>query len=59
MLSARDLRIPPAKDTKQLTSWNSLAIRGLAEAGFYLNRPDWLEAAKERRGLDLGGHALR
>ena len=46
MLSARDLRIPPAKDTKQLTSWNSLAIRGLAEAGFYLNRPDWLEAAK-------------
>ena len=47
MLSARYRRIPPDKDTKQLTSWNSLVIRGLSEAGFYLNRPQWFEAAKK------------
>ncbi len=47
LLVARHERHPPAKDKKQLTSWNSLAIRGLAEAGFYFNQPQWFEIAKK------------
>ena len=39
-------RIPPALDKKQLTSWNSLMMRGLAEAGFVLDRPDLFAAAR-------------
>lgn len=39
-------RIPPGLDKKQLTSWNSLLIRGLAEAGFALDRPDLFAAAR-------------
>ena len=46
MLAARNERIPPSKDSKQLTSWNSLLIKGLAEAGFYLGKRSWLEAAR-------------
>ena len=46
LLATRAKRIPPGKDTKQLTAWNSLLIRGLSTAGFYLGRRDWLEAAR-------------
>jgi uncharacterized protein YyaL (SSP411 family) len=41
----RDTRVPPARDEKQLTSWNALAIRGLAIAGRALERPDLVDAA--------------
>ena len=41
----RSGRIPPGLDKKQLTAWNSLLIRGLAEAGFALGRPDFFQAA--------------
>ena len=34
LLSARNLRPQPARDTKVLTSWNSLTIKGLAECGW-------------------------
>lgn len=39
-------RQPPGKDSKLLTAWNSLLVRSMAEAGFYLNRPDWLQRAR-------------
>ncbi len=39
-------RVWPGLDQKQLTSWNSLLIRGLAEAGFALDRKDLFDAAK-------------
>ena len=35
-------RVPPGKDTKISTAWNSMLIRALADAGFYFNRPEWL-----------------
>jgi uncharacterized protein YyaL (SSP411 family) len=45
LLAARDKRIAPQRDEKQLTSWNALAIRGLAIAGRSLDRPELIDAA--------------
>lgn len=42
----RAKRVWPGLDKKQLTSWNSLLIRGLAEAGFALDRKDLFDTAK-------------
>ncbi len=46
LLAARAQRVAPGRDDKQLTSWNALAIRGLAIAGRALERDD-LSAAAE------------
>ncbi len=46
LLKQRLTRVPPAKDTKQLVAWNSLVIRGMAEAAFAFGRKEWLEYAK-------------
>jgi hypothetical protein len=45
LLAARSARIWPGRDEKQLTSWNALAIRGLAIAGRALGRTDLTAAA--------------
>lgn len=45
LLQERATRIPPARDEKQLASWNALAIRGLAIAGQSLGRSDLIDAA--------------
>jgi uncharacterized protein YyaL (SSP411 family) len=45
LLEQRAHRVPPARDEKQLTAWNALAIRGLAIAGRALERPDLVDAA--------------
>jgi uncharacterized protein YyaL (SSP411 family) len=45
LLQAREKRVPPGRDEKQLTSWNALAIRGLAIAGLALDRSDLIESA--------------
>ncbi len=45
LLERRQGRVPPGRDEKQLTSWNALAIRGLAIAGRALERPDLVDAA--------------
>ncbi|MCB1844015.1 MAG: thioredoxin domain-containing protein, partial [Halioglobus sp.] len=47
LLAHRQQRTPPARDDKQLSSWNALAIRGLAIAGRALQRPDLIAAAQE------------
>ncbi|KGN36818.1 thioredoxin domain-containing protein [Knoellia subterranea] len=46
LLTARDARPQPARDDKVVTSWNGLAIAGLADAGVLLERPDFIEAAR-------------
>ena len=45
LFAARASRVAPARDDKQLTSWNALAIRGLAIAGRSLQRDDLIDAA--------------
>jgi len=47
LLTVREKRIPPGRDEKQLTSWNALAIRGLAIAGQALERDDLIESARK------------
>ncbi|SEP13368.1 thioredoxin domain-containing protein [Aquisalimonas asiatica] len=43
----RSRRVWPMRDEKILTSWNALAIRGLARAGRLLERPDFIDAAEQ------------
>lgn len=47
LLKVRESRVRPGKDSKILVSWNALVIRGLVDAGFYFNRPEWVELAKK------------
>ncbi len=46
LLEIRSARPQPLRDDKVLASWNGLALAALAEAGFRLERRDWLDAAK-------------
>ncbi|PJJ62118.1 thioredoxin domain-containing protein [Compostimonas suwonensis] len=46
----RAQQTPPALDEKILTGWNGLAIEALAAAGFALDEPQWIVAA--RRAAD-------
>ncbi len=46
LFSAREKRVRPGRDDKILTSWNALAIKGLAHAGRVFNRPDWIALAQ-------------
>ncbi|MGH8228341.1 MAG: thioredoxin domain-containing protein [Steroidobacteraceae bacterium] len=49
LLAIRARRVPPARDDKILTSWNALAIRGMARAAASLGREDF--AASSSRAL--------
>lgn len=40
-------RVPPGKDTKISTAWNCMLIRSLVDAGFYLDRSDWMKRAQQ------------
>jgi hypothetical protein len=51
LLARREHRIRPARDDKILTSWNALAIRGLAIAARAMERADLADAAT--RALDF------
>ncbi len=46
LFEARAKRPHPGRDDKILTSWNALAIKGLARAGRVFDRPDWIELAQ-------------
>ncbi len=46
LFEARAKRPYPGRDDKILTSWNALAIKGLARAGRVFNRSDWVEFAQ-------------
>ncbi len=45
LFAARETRVKPGRDDKQLTSWNALMIAGLAHAGRVMSRSDWVDAA--------------
>ena len=45
LFAARELRVRPGLDDKILTSWNALAIAGLARAARALDEPEWIELA--------------
>ncbi len=54
LYDARTKRVWPGLDDKRLASWNALAISALAEAGAVLDRPDYLDAARECAEFVLG-----
>jgi uncharacterized protein YyaL (SSP411 family) len=45
LFGARSKRVRPGLDDKILTSWNALAIAGLARASRRLQRPEWADLA--------------
>ncbi len=53
LLEVRELRIPPGKDTKVLTSWNGLMLAPLAEGSLILDEPRYAEAASKAAGFLL------
>ena len=53
LLNARNSRIRPLTDDKVLASWNAFAIQAFAEAGFYLDRQDYLDAARKNADFIL------
>ena len=53
-LEVRSQRAQPFRDDKAIASWNGLALAALAEAGFRLERDDWLEAARSLASFLLG-----
>jgi len=46
LLDVRATRVRPSTDDKILTAWNALMVSTFAEAGRYLERADYLEAAQ-------------
>ena len=46
VLAERAKRPQPFRDEKALASWNGLALAALAEAGYRLERSDWLDQAR-------------
>lgn len=60
----RARRVHPASDDKVLVAWNALTIQSLAEAGFVLQRSDYLSAAERAAdfmlaALHANGRLLR
>jgi hypothetical protein len=53
-LAERATRPQPFRDEKAIASWNGLALAALSEAGYRLEREDWLVAARELGGFLLG-----
>jgi hypothetical protein len=51
LFAAREARVRPGRDEKVLTSWNALAIRGMAHAARVFGRDEWLASA--RRALEF------
>ncbi len=58
LLEARQKRLRPLTDTKILTGWNGLMIRGLADCGRILKRPDGIVMAKRAAEFVLANSKL-
>jgi hypothetical protein len=56
LYEARRTRPQPMLDTKILTSWNGLMIRGLAHGGMLLKEPRYVEAAAKATRFLLSHH---
>jgi hypothetical protein len=54
LLDLRATRPQPARDDKALASWNGLMLAAMAEAGYRLERDDWLAAARALGEFLLG-----
>ncbi|MFO7571493.1 MAG: thioredoxin domain-containing protein, partial [Gaiellaceae bacterium] len=54
ILAERATRPQPFRDDKVVASWNGLALAALAEAGYRLERDDWLAAARDLGSFLLG-----
>jgi uncharacterized protein YyaL (SSP411 family) len=54
VLAERATRPQPFRDDKAIASWNGLALATLAEAGYRLEREDWLTAARALGEFLLG-----
>ena len=54
LFELREQRPKPLRDDKAIASWNGLALAALAEAGRRLERPDWVEAARNLGSFLLG-----
>ncbi|MBI5353952.1 MAG: thioredoxin domain-containing protein [Chloroflexi bacterium] len=54
LLAVRNNRIRPGTDDKVLVMWNALALSAFAEAGRYLGRKDYLDAAIRNARFLLG-----
>jgi uncharacterized protein YyaL (SSP411 family) len=54
VLAERAKRPQPFRDDKAVASWNGLALATFAEAGYRLERPDWIEVARGLGDLLLG-----
>jgi uncharacterized protein YyaL (SSP411 family) len=46
LFEVRERRVRPGRDDKILTSWNALAIEGMAFAGRALGHPEWVASAR-------------
>jgi uncharacterized protein YyaL (SSP411 family) len=53
LLEARAARVRPGLDDKRLAAWNALMIGALAEAGAVLDRPDFVDAARDAAAFVL------
>jgi uncharacterized protein YyaL (SSP411 family) len=53
LLEVRDRRVPPAKDTKVLTSWNGLMLAPMADGARTLGDARYLDAAQRAAGFLL------
>ncbi len=54
LFAARERRVHPGRDEKILTSWNALAIAGMARAARVFGRADWLDSARRALGFVRG-----
>ena len=59
LLSVREQRKQPLLDTKILTGWNALMIRGLAHCGVILAEPAYVQAAGRAADFLLQTHRTR
>jgi uncharacterized protein YyaL (SSP411 family) len=54
LLERREQRLKPERDDKAIASWNGLLLAALAEAGWRLERADYLDAARALGEFLLG-----